>query len=367
MDTKDGVISLRIYRSLDTVKKDTSMRIKRLRAWQPVCESAPQDWRSLLGQILVEIELSTGTIGLGVGGGGISGIHVIDSVISECVLNNSYDSPAEAHAAMVTHTSFYGRKGIVPMAISGVDLAIWDAFAKEQKLSVFELLSDQQPPDFLPMYQTVFDDREASAAVADGKQAVKLHVERYGDKPDPADIRSLVKATRDKLGAGKSIMIDAFGRWNVETTLEIASAIVEFDIEWIEEPVGPEALDAYSFLNAKSPIPIAGGEHEYLKEGFEDLAARQAVSVFQPDINWCGGLTTLIDIYRVAADYGVRVVPHRGSEPYSLPAIAALDSEPLAESARSWFTAIDGIPEPTRDGVKLNDGAGFGVSVAGDS
>ena len=340
------------------------MRIRRLTAWQPVCESAPRDWRNMLGQILVEIELSTGMIGLGVGGGGKAGIHVIESVISECLLNNAYDHPTDAHAAMVTHTSFYGRKGIVPMAISGVDLAIWDAFAKEKNISVFELLSDRQPPDFLPMYQTVFDDFEASAAVADGKKAVKLHVERYGDKPNPAEIRSLVKATREKLGTGKSIMIDAFGRWNVETTLEVAGVIAEFDIDWIEEPVGPEALDAYTFLNANSPIPIAGGEHEYLKEGFEDLAARQAVSVLQPDINWCGGLTTLIDIYKTAAEYGLRVVPHRGSEPYSLPAIAALDSEPLAESGRNWFTAIDGISVPTEEGVKLNDGTGFGVSVA---
>lgn len=358
------VIPLRIYRVLEITKKDASMRIKRLTAWQPVCEAAPQDWRNTLGQILVRIELSTGVIGLGVGGGGNAGIHVIESVLSECLLHNAYDHPTEAHAAMVAHTSFYGRKGIVPMAISGVDLAIWDAFAKEQNLSVFALLTDEQPPESLPMYQTVFDDDEALAAVADGKQAVKLHVERYGDKPDPTEIKSLVRATRDKLGTGKSIMLDAFGRWNVETTLDIARVIAEFDIDWIEEPVGPEALDAYTFLNANSPIPIAGGEHEYLKEGFEDLAARQAVSVFQPDINWCGGLTTLIDIYKIAAEHGVRVVPHRGSEPYSLPVIAALDPDPLAESARSWFTAINGIAKPTRDGVKLNGGPGFGVSVA---
>jgi len=317
-----------------------------------------------LGQILVEIETSTGTLGLGVGGGGKAGIHVIESVLTECVLNGTYDHPADAHSAMVAHTSFYGRKGIVPMAISGLDLAIWDAFAKEQNVTVFQLLSDEQAPEVIPMYQTVFDDHEASLAVADGKQAVKLHVERYGDRPNTFEIRELVKSTREKLGTDKSIMLDAFGRWDIDTTLEVAQAIVEFDIDWIEEPVGPEALEEYSFLNANSPIPIAGGEHEYLKEGFEELARRKAVKVFQPDINWCGGLTTLIDVYKIAGEHGLRVVPHRGSEPYSLPAIAALDHQPLAESARSWFTAIDGIAKPTRAGVKLSTGIGFGVSVA---
>ncbi len=53
------------------------MRIVRISAWQPECDLAPRDWRSTLGQILVEIETSTGTLGLGVGGGGKAGIHVI--------------------------------------------------------------------------------------------------------------------------------------------------------------------------------------------------------------------------------------------------------------------------------------------------
>lgn len=339
------------------------IEIINIHAWQPEFPGAPNDWRLKLGQILVEVQLSDGTIGLGVGGGGLAGIHVIQTVLVECLIGYSFENPEQAHQAMTSHTSFYGRKGIVPMAISGVDLAIWDAFAKMKQTSVYELLTDAAPPKTLPMYQTVFDDREAEQAVDSGKLAVKLHVERFGDRPKPALIEDLIAATRDRLGPGKSIMLDAFGRWDIDTTLAVAEAIEPYGIDWIEEPVGPDALDDYSYLTEHCPIPIAGGEHEYLKEGFEDLASRKAVRVFQPDINWCGGLTSLIHIYEIAKASGIRVVPHRGSEPYSLPAIAALDTQPLAESARSWFNCLEGIPTPTQEGVEFTLSPGFGVSL----
>ena len=342
------------------------MKVTRIAAWQPECKGSPNDWRTTLGQILVEVELDNGICGLGVGGGGKAGIHLVDTVIKECMLNVHVDTPAEAHETMVSHTTFYGRKGLVPMAISGVDLAIWDAWAKSSHSSVYELLTDKPAPLHLPMYQTVFDDEEAMEAVSNGKQAVKLHVERFGDRPDPQAIRELVRMTRDRLGPDKSIMVDAFGKWNVNTTLKVADSIVEFNVDWIEEPVGPDRLNDYISLTEKCPIPIAAGEHEYLREGFLELARSKAVSVFQPDINWCGGLTTLIDIYQIAREHEIRVVPHRGSEPYCLTAIAALDDKPLAESARTWFTCIEGIAEYSSEGVKFNLLPGFGVRVIGN-
>lgn len=340
------------------------MKILKLSAWQPDCVGSPPDWRTNLGQIVVEIELENGIQGLGVGGGGQAGIHVIETVLRECVLNEKYSCPQEAHSAMLNHTAFYGRKGIVPMAISGVDLAIWDAYAKQRSLSVYQLLTDEPAPETLPMYQTVFDDKEALSAIEHGKQAVKLHVERFGDRPDPVVIGQLVRATREKLGPSKSIMLDAFGRWDVETTLRVADTICEFGVDWIEEPVPPDALSDYATLNQRSAIPIAGGEHEYLSDGFQELADRNAVSVFQPDINWCGGLTTMIAIYKIAEKSDIRVVPHRGAEPYSLPVIAALDKNPLAESARAWWTCIDGVAIPGIEGVPLKLNPGFGVGIA---
>jgi L-rhamnonate dehydratase len=158
-------------------------------------------------------------------------------------------------------------------------------------------------------------------------------------------------------------MLDAWMRWDVETTLRIARAVEPLHVSWIEEPLSPDDLDGYAVLAQQSPIPIAGGEHEFTAFGFRELVERRLHRVLQPDVCWCGGLTQLVEIYRMAHRHGLRVCPHRGAEVWALHAIAALDPEPLAESGRPWLTWVGGQP-PIQDGwIELTDAPGFGVTI----
>lgn len=84
--------------------------------------------------------------------------------------------------------------------------------------------------------------------------------------------------------------------------------------------------------------------------------------VVQPDVCWCGGLTELVKIYRMAESYNVQVCPHRGCEVWSLHAIAALNAEPLAESGRPWMTWVQGQPEIQQGEIQLGSAPGFGVT-----
>ena len=340
------------------------MRITDIRATQPPTPSSPADWRTQLGQIVVEVESADGLVGVGVGGGGAAGIHVVQTVLRDLLVGQDGTKVEGLHAQMCRHTSFYGRKGLVVMAISGVDLALWDLRGRAANEPVARLLNSQVDLDReLPTYSTVFDDAEAETAFNAGHQAIKLHVERFGHQPDPAAIAALVKQTRERLGPDASVMIDAFARWDVDTSLRVADAIAPYDVAWLEEPIQPDDLDGYKILAAKSPVPIAGGEHEYLADGFKTLIDHRLHAILQPDINWCGGLTTLVEIYRMAQAANIRVVPHRGCEPYALAAIAALDDNPLAESARRWFNCLDGFPM-IRDGqIRVSSEPGFGIQI----
>lgn len=341
-----------------------AMRITELRAMQPPTPGAPADWRTQLGQIVVEVETDDGLVGVGVGGGGAAGIHVVHTVLRDLLVGQDPTGVELLHAEMCRHTSFYGRKGLVVMAISGVDLALWDLRGKAARQPVAKLLNPEVDLEReLPTYSTVFDDADAESAYRAGHRAVKLHVERFGSQPDPKAIAELVRETRQRLGPDASVMIDAFARWNVETSLRVAEAIAPYNVTWLEEPLPPEDLDGYAILAKQSPVPIAGGEHEYLADGFQTLIARRLHAVLQPDVNWCGGLTTLVAIYRMAQAAGIRVVPHRGCEPYALAAIAALDCDPLAESGRQWFTCLAGFPA-IRDGrIRVSQACGFGVTI----
>ena len=340
------------------------MQIIQLRAIQPDTPGSPDDWRTQLGQIIVEITTDDGQTGIGVGGGGKAGIHVIETVLRDLLQGQDPTDVEALHASMCRHTAFYGQKGLVVMAISGVDLALWDLRGKLLDKPVAKILNDSVDLDHpLPTYRTVFDEVETEAALDAGHAAVKLHVERFGDRPDPSAIASLVSRARDKLGPQRPLMIDAFGRWDVESAVQVAKAIEPYQVDWLEEPLPCDDLDGYRALAERSPVPIAGGEHEYLIEGFTTLATGNLHAVLQPDINWCGGLTTLIQVYELARQQGLRVCPHRGSEPYALQAIAALDPQPLAESPRDWFNVLEGASAIENGLITLGRKAGFGVQV----
>ena len=186
------------------------MLITEIHAYQPPTPGSPPDWRTQLGQIIVEVETDTGLIGIGVGGGGAAGIHIVETVLRDLLVGQPVERVEARHAEMLAHTVFYGRKGLVVMAISGVDLALWDLRGKAAGKAVAELLNpeaDWQRP--LPTYVTVFAEKDADRALASSHQAIKLHVERFGDRPKADALAKFVGDIRRRLGGTASIMIDA--------------------------------------------------------------------------------------------------------------------------------------------------------------
>ena len=102
------------------------MKITQVHASQPISVNDPDDWRTWFGQILVSIETEDGLTGYGVGGGGAAGIHIIDSGLQRLLVGADATHIEDLWDEMYRYTQAYGRKGIVVMAISGVDLALWD-------------------------------------------------------------------------------------------------------------------------------------------------------------------------------------------------------------------------------------------------
>lgn len=330
-------------------------RITRVYAVHP--PGGPGDWRTSLGQILVAVETDDGVRGIGVGGGGPAGIYVVEAVLRRLLVGQPLERVADIEAhweTMYRATVAYGRKGLVVMAISGVDLALWDAVGRSQGKPVAQLLGGA-PHTRVPCYATT---RDPAGAVAEGFRAVKLALS--GATADEAV--ALVVDTRALLGPDVTLMVDAACRWTHDDTLRAAERLAVHRLAWIEEPLPPDDLDGYASLCRRSPIPIAGGEHEYTVHGFRDLARRKAHDLWQPDVCWTGGLTQLRAIYALAAQEQVRVIPHRGGEVWSLPAIASLDPNPLAESGRPWMTWLHGQP-PIVDGhIEIPTAPGFGVN-----
>ncbi len=336
----------------------TNMIITNVRACQPIAPNSPADWRTSLGQILVAVDTDAGLFGYGVGGGGAAGIHVVRTVLRELLVGQPIEPVEQRWQEMFEATMPFGRKGIAIMALSGVDLALWDLRGKAAGKPVAELLGGAVE-HAIPTYATVWD--AIPDELVGRHQAYKIHVGK-GAATSVDAIERIVAAARLQVGPDVSLMLDAWMQWTVPFTLETARRLEDYHLAWIEEPLAPDDLDGYAQLMRRSPIPIAGGEHEFTAAAFGELIRRRLHHVLQPDACWCGGMTELVKIYQLAKEQGVRVCPHRGAEPWGLHAIVALDPEPLAESGRPWLTWVQGQPEIRAGHAQLTDAPGFGVT-----
>ena len=337
------------------------MKITDIRATVPIEAKVPQDWRGWFAQILVMVESEDGQRGYGMGGGGEAGTHVVNTALRHELVGADATAVEELWDHMYRSTLAYGRKGLALMAISGVDLALWDLRGRREGKPIVELLGGSTSASPLPVYKTTglddipLDPDEGFAAYKVGGMS------RLDARADVDQIVEELSAAREAVGPDMPLMADAGMGWSdPEVVLALCERIADLNLGWLEEPLPADDLDGYAWLRERSPIPIAGGEHEFTAAAFAELMRRGCHDIYQPDVCWCGGFTQLVKIYAMAREHGVRVCPHRGSEPWGLHAIAALDEEPLAESGRPWMAWVGGSTV-VNGAARTGTAPGFGV------
>lgn len=183
-------------------------------------------------------------------------------------------------------------------ALAALDIAIWDAFGKEQKKSLLQLLNFNKI-NTPPIYGTTgwlslsIDEliEECKKYEVLGINAFKI---RLGHKND----YERVKAVRQAMGDNYVLMLDANQRYSLQEAIAVAKKMSDLNIAWLEEPVGNSISDLLA-ITQKSPIPIAIGENVFDIKSFENICKHRAANILQPDIIRCGGITGFIQIAEV--------------------------------------------------------------------
>ncbi len=278
----------------------------------------------------------------------------------------------------------YGQKGTLLAAISALDIACWDIKARAAGLPLYRMLGAAETVS-VPCYATGFYfggqdplerkfEREAGLYLGRGFRAVKMKV-GLGVERDA----ELVAAVRRALGPGIRLMIDANHAYDPPAAIALARRIERHDIFWFEEPVSPLDIEGYLAVKNSSAIPIAGGECEYTRFGFEPLLRRRAVDYAQPDLCACGGISEGLKIATLASTYNVHVTPHAwGSaigQAAALHFYAARPRHPGSLTAEDKMIECDQTENPfrteiVREPVKfdrgdwfLPQGPGLGVEI----
>ena len=342
------------------------MQIESVKAVYPNYENVVSSWRTHLWQIVVEVRTDMGIVGYGYGGGGLASLPIVNGHFRELLVGVELNSPEDVYGIwdrLYYESLPYGRKGIAMMALSGVDLALWDALGKAEGKPVAELIGGVRK-DRIEVYATGADSEWYAELGVSGQKLTH----RWNGTTDDA-VESAEKA-REVMGNEAKVMFDVYMSWDSEVAVLMARDLADFDIYWFEDVLTPDDVRELGELRPKvSPINLAGGEHEFGVTGFREIAEHRAYDIWQPDITWCGGITAGLRICKLAEEYAVPVVPHRGGEVWGLHLIAAGDAcDDLAElvmGARGADKDDLWVGGPEIEGGKLSigDGSGFGVGL----
>ncbi len=305
--------------------------------------------------------------------------HALTAGLRELLVGRDPRDIEALWSSLYTGTTFFGRRGAAVMAISGVDLALYDLVGKALGVPAYQLLGGARRTSVQAYASTLMPDTPREAAdhaeelVSKGFRALKFGWGPLG-RDDDLDV-ALVEAIRTRVGPDIDLMIDVGHGWRTAVrAARQAARLRDYGLRWIEEPLPPDDLQGYRRLCESTDIPIAAGEENTTRWEFQQIFDLGAVDVAQPDVARCGGLTEAKRIALLADLYGVELVPHAWST--GIVSLASAHLCAILETAHyveycvrptDLNTRLVRTPLEIRDGVAyLSDRPGLGIEIDHD-
>lgn len=278
----------------------------------------------------------------------------------------------------------FGQQGAAVNALSGLDIALWDAIGKHLGQPICNLIGGQFR-DRVKAYATGFyrveggrypEDAitEARGYIEKGFGAMKLKT-GFGVQ---ADI-DYVRAVRAAIGYDVDLMCDFNSAYNQALARRLILELQDAKIEFFEELLSPEDIDGYASLRNLTPSYIAAGEEIFGKISYAKWLERGALDIYQPDLCSCGGFTECKKIAALCQAHNAMLIPHVWGSGIGLAAslqfIASLPPAPLCSNPMEPMLEYDQSRHPFRldlihDGVVFENGyvlvsqkPGIGVDV----
>jgi L-alanine-DL-glutamate epimerase-like enolase superfamily enzyme len=241
--------------------------------------------------VVVEVA-GEGATGLGYTYGHRAVADVVSSTLAPAVAGMDTPAPREAWDAMRRELRNVGRQGLCAMAISAVDIALWDLRASLLGVSLADSLGRVR--DEIPAYGsggfTSYTDGELAEQLRDwvdrGCGSVKMKVGR-----DPERDPGRIAAAREAIGPEVELMVDANGAFDRVEAARWAARYAEFDVSYLEEPVSSEDLEGLRALRGKIPAGMAVAAGEYAWDAHDLRSLAPCVDVLQADFTRCSGIT----------------------------------------------------------------------------
>lgn len=275
-------------------------------------------------------------------------INLLQRDFADLLIGTEVEDPQDLFYALTEKTRIRalqcGEEGPFRQIIAGLDIALWDLFARRKGLSMRKYLNSEAMND-VPVYASGIHLGAAPQMIETARNA---GYERFKVKVG-FDLSTDIKDLNRLLGAmpkGETLAADANQAWSIDQSLEFVTALSGAPLEWLEEPMPVFAPAAdWARLETHTTFPLAGGENI---AGFDDFitAIDQAhLKVIQPDIMKWGGFTGCFKVAKDIRAAGLRYCPHYLGGGIGLAASAEL----LAAVGGEGVLELDANPNPLRE------------------
>ncbi|OSJ09290.1 mandelate racemase [Bradyrhizobium canariense] len=298
-------------------------------------------------------------------------VRLVNEVLAPALVGFSAHDPSAAFERLTQGTSVLalqsGEAGPFAQSIAGIDLAVWDLYARRQNVALWKLLGGSRSK--IKVYASGINpagsERAAEAALARGYRALKLKIGF-----DPAADRANLAALRRLVGEGL-LAADVNQGWTIAQALELAPQLEAFGLGWLEEPIRADRpRQEWKQLRQIISFPLAAGENIASHAGFAEVLGEPILGVVQPDIAKWGGLSACAGIARDILQSGKMFCPHYLGAGIGLLASAHL----LAGIGGDGLLEVDCNENPLRDrfcgpvldvregAIELSDAPGLGLT-----
>lgn len=269
-------------------------------------------------------------------------------------------APEALTRALLARFKLLGTHGLVGMAISGIDMAAWDALARSREMPLWKVLGATARPT--PAYGGIgYDGELASAKDAErwAKQGFKGVKAKIGYPKVEEDL-AVIRAMRAAVGPGVAVMVD----YNQSLSVSEAKArLARLDGEglgWVEEPVIAEDYAGMAEVARAASTPIQAGENWWGPLEFAKAIEARATDCLMPDVMKVFGITGWMEVAALAKAKNLPISCHLFCE-VSAQLLAATPTAQWLEYA-DWWNPVMAHPLEVRDGFAIpSERPGIGI------
>jgi mandelate racemase len=222
-------------------------------------------------------------------------------------------APYELDAKLRRQLKLLDTPGLVGIALSGIDMAAWDALAQAEGVPLVKLLGGQVRPVraynscglWIQPVERLADEAEQLAAEG-GFSAVKLRIGR----DDPAQDLAAARAVNKRVGAQINVMSDFNQSLSVNQAILRGRMLDDEGLYWIEEPVRHDDYEGYARICAELQTPIQTGENLLNTYEMAQAIALASLDYVMPDVQRIGGVTGWLRAAALAHAHGIEMSSH---------------------------------------------------------